>query len=235
MCFLVTRAAFVNQLDNITPPVAACLGDLVTLFVLALIGTLLVGAMDTVGPLLGVILMGAAASWFTVRVLRDEWVRNIARGAWLPLVGLLNPKSLADMQIGAMLISSGTGMVLESGVGKYRGFALLAISMTGLTGSLGAIHANRLSTTLHTALHPESRSSRERKAHGLTPGQSIIVLFVLAFPCQGAFLLFVHFSGWSDVDLGWVGWVAYTVTTIFSLVVAHYLTIFCWWRDLDPE
>jgi solute carrier family 41 len=34
-------------------------------------------------------------------------------------------------QIGAMLISSGTGMVLDKGVGKYRGFALLAISMTG--------------------------------------------------------------------------------------------------------
>lgn len=126
-------------------------------------------------------------------------------------------------------------MVLESGVDKYRGFALMAISMTGLTGSLGAIHANRLSTSLHTELHPENRSSRERKARGLTPGQSIIVLWLLAMPCRLAFDVFVNVSGWSDVHLGWVGWVAYILTTTFSLVLAHYLTIFCWWRDLDPE
>lgn len=72
--------------DNITPPVAACLGDLVTLFVLALIGTLLVGAMDTPGPLIAVIVMAAAAIWFTRRVMRDEWVKNIAKGSWIPLV-----------------------------------------------------------------------------------------------------------------------------------------------------
>ena len=32
-----------------------------------------------------------------------------------------------------MLVSSGTGMALEKGVGKYRGFALLAIPMTGMS------------------------------------------------------------------------------------------------------
>jgi hypothetical protein len=31
-----------------------------------------------------------------------------------------------------MLISSGTGMALDAGVGRYRGFALLAIAMTGM-------------------------------------------------------------------------------------------------------
>jgi solute carrier family 41 len=72
--------------DNITPPIAACLGDLVTLFILALIGTGLVGVMDTVAPLLIIFAMGAAAVWFTVRVLRDMWVRDIARGSWIPLV-----------------------------------------------------------------------------------------------------------------------------------------------------
>jgi len=72
--------------DNITPPVAACLGDLVTLFLLALIGTGLVGTMDTPGPLILVILMGTAAAWFTMRVLRDAWVKDIARGSWIPLV-----------------------------------------------------------------------------------------------------------------------------------------------------
>lgn len=194
--------------------------------------------MDTPVPLISVIVMSAAALWFTRRVMRDAWVKDIARGSWAPLIG-------------AMLISSGTGMVLESGVGKYRGFALLAISMTGLTGAIGAIHANRLSTQLHRRLHPASSSgvgshslpsggggvsSRLAAAYdGLSPTQSIAILFALSFPCQGAFLLFVNATGWIDVHLGWVGWVAYALATAFSLVCAQVFTLFCWHRDLDPD
>lgn len=247
LLFLLLRKEPVSSLlapltpDNITPPIAACLGDLLTLFILALAGTVLVGAMDTPVPLLAVIAMTAAGVWFTRRVMRDAWVKDIARGSWMPLIG-------------AMLISSGTGMVLESGVGKYRGFALLAISMTGLTGAIGAIHANRLSTQLHRRLHPASSggdgmggghmahgggdglSGRLVAAYdGLTPAQSMALLFVLAFPCQGAFLAFVNATGWIDVNLGWVGWVAYALGVAFSLVCAQVFTLFCWHRDLDPD
>jgi solute carrier family 41 len=75
--------------DNITPPLAACLGDLITLFILALLGAALVGLMDTPIPLLAVIGMSAAAAWFTRRVMRDEWVRNVAKGGWAPLVSAI--------------------------------------------------------------------------------------------------------------------------------------------------
>lgn len=129
-----------NPSDNITPPVASCLGDLLTLFILSLIGSALVGAMDTPIPLLAVILMAMAAGWFTKRVLRDEWVRGVARGGWVPLVSSATGKLPSQIrtltyQIGAMCISSGTGMVLDRGVERYRGFALLAISMTGTSAT----------------------------------------------------------------------------------------------------
>lgn len=42
-------------------------------------------------------------------------------------------------QIGAMIISSATGLVLDRSVNRYKGFALLAISITGIAGSIGAI------------------------------------------------------------------------------------------------
>jgi solute carrier family 41 len=73
-------------IDNITAPVATCLGDLLTLFILALLGSLLVGTMDTPIPLIAVILMGLAGVWFTRAVMRDEWVKNVAKGGWAPLV-----------------------------------------------------------------------------------------------------------------------------------------------------
>ncbi|WVQ98114.1 hypothetical protein IAU59_005236 [Kwoniella sp. CBS 9459] len=224
--------------DNITPPLAACLGDLLTLFILALLGTALVGAMDTVIPLLAVIVMSIAAGWFTRRVMRNEWVKNVAKGGWVPLIG-------------AMLISSGTGMVLAKGVGKYRGFALLAISMTGLTGSMGAIHANRLSTSLHTLLHPRpdafppslssshspmsSAGSGSGHGHGLSPFHGGLTLFIIGFPCQAAFLLFVSWAGWIDLSLGWTGWVCFALTAGLSITMAHWMTMFFWSKDLDPD
>jgi solute carrier family 41 len=77
--------------DNITPPLAACLGDLLTLFILSLLGTMLVGVMDTPVPLIAVIIMSIAAAWFTRRVMENEWVKNVARGGWVPLVSFRLP------------------------------------------------------------------------------------------------------------------------------------------------
>ncbi|KAK1921609.1 solute carrier family 41 member 1 [Papiliotrema laurentii] len=204
--------------DNITPPVAACLGDLLTLFILALLGTALVGAMDTPLPLICVILMSLAAGWFTKRVMRNQWVKKVAKGGWAPLIG-------------AMLISSGTGMALDKGVGKYRGFALLAISMTGLTGAIGGIHANRLSTRLHAAL----QSPHQSRPTGLSSLHSAITLYIMAFPCQACFMVFVKWAGWIDLSLGWAGWLCFASTTLISLLLAHYLTLFFWSKDLDPD
>lgn len=124
-----------------------------------------------------------------------------------------------------MLISSGTGMALDAGVGRYRGFALLAIAMTGmsfyahiislywclgLTGSIGAIHANRLSTFLHTIHHQKST-----KPKGLTGPQSMLTLWLLSFPTMGCFYAFVYWVGWIDVSLGLWGWVGFAITVSF--------------------
>ncbi|ORX33916.1 hypothetical protein BD324DRAFT_584143, partial [Kockovaella imperatae] len=211
--------------DNITPPLAACLGDLMTLFILAGIGTLLVGMMDTPVPLLTVILMCVAVGWFARRVMQNDWIRKVAKGAWAPLIA-------------AMLIASGAGMVLDQGVGKYRGFALLSISMGGLTGSIGAIHANRLSTSLHTKLHIRSPSQSHHppfRTDQLSPLHNMLVLYLLAFPCQACFLLFVQWAGWIDLSLAWAGWLCFALTAGISLVLAHYLTLFFWAHDLDPD
>lgn len=83
---LLDAEVFCDVTDNITPPLAACLGDLLTLFILSLLGTALVGAMDTIIPLLAVIIMSIAAGWFTRRVVRNVWVKEVAKGGWVPLV-----------------------------------------------------------------------------------------------------------------------------------------------------
>lgn len=81
---------------------------------------------------------------------------------------------------------------------------------SGLTGSIGAIHANRLSTSLHTNLHPASLHPRPNP--GLRPLQRAITLYLIAFPCEALFLGFVSWAGWIDLSLGWAGWACFAVT-----------------------
>ncbi|KAI5822155.1 hypothetical protein K523DRAFT_422185 [Schizophyllum commune Tattone D] len=69
-------------------------------------------------------------------VRRNPYVRPLLREGWAPLFG-------------AMVISSGTGIVLDLFVSRYEDFAVLAVVISGLPGSVGSIFTSRLSTELH--------------------------------------------------------------------------------------
>ena len=86
-----------------------------------------------------------------------------------------------------------------------------------MTGSIGAIHANRLSTSLHSNLNAPTptgsvSSSQSHIQMALSAFQGMLTLFILAFPLQACFLAFVHWAGWIDLSLGLAGWVAYGLT-----------------------
>jgi len=89
------------------------------------------------------------------------WFRDITR------------REDADLQIGAMLISSGTGMALDAGVGRYRGFALLAIAMTGtfplflslIWANVQAQQDQSAQSTQTDFLHSSTRSTIRNQHH----------------------------------------------------------------------
>jgi solute carrier family 41 len=188
----------------------------VTLFILGIIGTVLLPYLSTPAPfvLLPLLLtIGAGFAWTT---LRNDYVKGLVREGWTPLLA-------------AVTISSATGMVLERCVGRYEGYAILAVSMTGLSGSVGSIHASRLSTILHqahppspaqsalpspsatavsTPLHSRSPSSAHHHPHPhldpppedvAAPRAIAVALFLIAIPVQIFFLLFVGVAGWMRV------------------------------------
>jgi len=63
-------------------------------------------------------------------------VKPLLKDGWTPLVG-------------AMLITSFSGLVLDQFVNRYEGYGLLAIVITGLPGGVGSIFVSRISTLLH--------------------------------------------------------------------------------------
>ena len=104
--------------DNIAPAVAACLGDLVTLSLLGIIAEAHLSILDTPVPIIIVVLLALSAIGWTYITNRNENVRHLLTEGWSPLFI-------------AMAISTGTGIVLDTFVERYSGFALLAVVIAG--------------------------------------------------------------------------------------------------------
>ncbi|KAF8710609.1 Divalent cation transporter, partial [Rhizoctonia solani] len=236
--------------DNIAPPLASCLGDLVTLTLTALTSTLffytsgrpqdpvLAAPQNTTSSLLLIrdtqpaighfpflpflITMGLALSIpFIFQLCRRlTFSRPLIREGWTPLLV-------------AMAIESGTGIVLDWYVGRYRGFGMLAVVMTSLPGSVGAVFVSRLSTELHQS---ESNPNKKSSDQG-NPKLVSLTLFAVGFPVLISYLLFVWGAGWLPLPFGFVGlFVAiFGITVSAALGLAYYLTHLFWRHGFDPD
>ncbi|PRQ73927.1 hypothetical protein AAT19DRAFT_15494, partial [Rhodotorula toruloides] len=197
--------------DNIATPLAAALGDLVTLVILGVLSSLFILFMGTiVSSLVFLALLGAIAANI-VFVFRNAYVQELLTMGWGPLFA-------------AMAISSATGVILETYVNRYPGFALLGQVMTAISGASGSIFVSRISTALHTG---------RREHYSFTAA----MLIVVTYPILLAFFGFVWATGQADVSAGFFP--AYAVATAIQLVltmlVAHQGSLLLWKLDYDPD
>ncbi|KAF8191618.1 hypothetical protein K438DRAFT_1721112 [Mycena galopus ATCC 62051] len=209
--------------DNIAPPIASCLGDLVTLILLAAVSSVLIIFLHTPIPAtiaLLVVLTALSCGMFT---RRNPHVAPLLTQGWAPLFG-------------AMIISSGTGIVLDLFVSRYAGFALLAVVISGLPGAVGSIFVSRLSTRLHAAALALSSPA----AAGTTEPSSRLVMLTLllvTLPVEVIFLSVITGLGWLKLPLLFVVFsvVFFCLAVSSSLFIARALTNFLWARNLDPD
>jgi solute carrier family 41 len=104
--------------DNIAPPIASCLGDLITLCLLAGVSYIYINLLNT--PfILAIIIVAIFVGGIGWVVLADKnpHVKHLLREGWSPLFG-------------AMIISNGTGAVLDLFVSRYKDYGLLAVANT---------------------------------------------------------------------------------------------------------
>jgi len=85
---------------------------------LGLMSTLLVLGAETLVPFLiiGIVVVWAIACTYVA--LRNEYVKALLKQGWTPLLG-------------AMVITSASGIVLDLFVSRYDGYALLAVAFGG--------------------------------------------------------------------------------------------------------
>ncbi|KAI0078969.1 hypothetical protein K474DRAFT_1738766 [Panus rudis PR-1116 ss-1] len=233
MCTLVVLCRkFGLDPDNVAPPVASCLGDLVTLSLLGLVSSIYINLVNTPVPFIMIILLSLGAVGWIFVTRRNPFVKDLLKDGWIPLFA-------------AMIISSGTGIVLDTFVSRYEGFALLAVVISGLPGSAGSIFVSRLSTALHaaalshTSLPVSTDDFAEQKHPKHNPSSKLVMITLLCvtFPVELVFLSVLRALGWLHFPLTFVLFsiLFFCIAVTASLVIARYLTTFLWNRGLDPD
>ncbi|KAM5542758.1 hypothetical protein V8D89_003719 [Ganoderma adspersum] len=229
MCGLVVMCRrFGLDPDNIAPPIAACLGDLVTLSLLGLISEAHLGILETPIPLILVITLTIAAVGWAIITNRNQHVRHLLTEGWSPLFL-------------AMAISTGTGIVLDSFVERYTGFALLAVVIAGLPGGVSAIFVSRLSTALHATTTKISSAMASvtnlPEKHNPKPRLVMLTLILVSIPVEIIFLGCVIGFGWIHLPFLFIVLkvMFFLVAITISLLVAQLTTTFLWKWHLDPD
>uniref|UniRef100_A0A8C5ZE04 Solute carrier family 41 member n=1 Tax=Marmota marmota marmota TaxID=9994 RepID=A0A8C5ZE04_MARMA len=130
--------------DNIATPIAASLGDLITLSILAVVSSFFYKHTDSwlLAPLVCLGFVALTPLW-VVLAKRNPPITRVLKFGWVPIIL-------------AMVISSFGGLILSRTLSEqqYRGMAVLTPVICGVGGNLVAIQSSRISTYLHVRSTP---------------------------------------------------------------------------------
>uniref|UniRef100_A0A0N4ZAE3 Divalent cation transporter n=1 Tax=Parastrongyloides trichosuri TaxID=131310 RepID=A0A0N4ZAE3_PARTI len=124
--------------DNIATPIAASLGDLITLSILACFGSFYLKAHETESWLnvIVIILFICFAPFCASMAYNEPTTSHVICNGWFPIIF-------------SMLISSAGGFVLEKAIKQFPQIAVFQPVINGVGGNLVAVHASRISTFYH--------------------------------------------------------------------------------------
>ncbi|XP_060036253.1 solute carrier family 41 member 3 isoform X2 [Erinaceus europaeus] len=144
ICIVIgSRKLGVNP-DNVATPIAASLGDLVTLSILALVSSFFYRHRDS-RYLMPLVCLGftALTPVWVILAKRNPPIMQVLKLGWFPIIL-------------AMVISSLGGLILNKTISKqqYKGMAIFTPIICGVGGNLVAIQTGRISTYLHMCSTP---------------------------------------------------------------------------------
>ncbi|XP_072307794.1 solute carrier family 41 member 1-like isoform X3 [Eucyclogobius newberryi] len=234
---LCSRKMGINP-DNVATPIAASLGDLVTLAVLAGVSSLFYRHRDMWFLSLGAcaFFLALLPAWVVV-ARRSVSIREVLRSGWGPVIL-------------AMSISSIGGLILDQTVSdpNFESMAVFTPVINGVGGNLVAIQASRMSTYLHYWSTPGALPSkmsatcpslRDTFCSQDTDSRSARVLLLLVVPGQMLFLSTIYLlqGGHAAMTLAFIS--SYLSAALLQVVVLLYVASvmvrWLWRRGLDPD
>eukprot|EP00123_Amoebidium_parasiticum_P012964 comp21686_c1_seq1/m.30556 comp21686_c1_seq1/g.30556 ORF comp21686_c1_seq1/g.30556 comp21686_c1_seq1/m.30556 type:complete len:480 (-) comp21686_c1_seq1:763-2202(-) len=211
--------------DNISTPIAATLGDLVTLTFLALTSSSVHAHIETspwVAPLVSVLLLCTLPMWLWL-ARSHPTTTPVLRDGWTPIIT-------------AMLISSAGGMILQRFADQFPNLAIYDPVLNGVGGNIAAVHCSRVSTTLHLKMAESTESLRAvSKQHR----QSAAAFWIMGTVLHCIFLTAI------EVVHGTIGTLTLVFVAVYMgvaviqilalLIFAHLLVFYVWSKGKDPD
>ncbi|UYV79822.1 hypothetical protein LAZ67_18000797 [Cordylochernes scorpioides] len=230
------RKCHINP-DNVATPIAASLGDVTTLALLAGISSFLFNhrvAAPWLSPLLISIFVLLAPLW-AVLAHRNPYTRLVLFSGWLPVIG-------------AVAISSMGGIILDQAVAKFHGLAAFQPVINGVGGNLAAVQASRISTYLHQVsslghlppnLGPRICVGPLAAFMGSHPHAKVArTLLLMALPGHLVFAYCIRLLD-PTLSLTPLFLLTYEISSILQvfllLYVAHIMIHWMWDREIEPD
>ncbi|KAM9408373.1 solute carrier family 41 member 1-like [Pholidichthys leucotaenia] len=224
--------------DNVATPIAASLGDLITLSLLAGVSNFFFIHRDVwyLPCLVFSFFMFLIPAWAII-ASRSPPIRKVLKSGWQPVIL-------------AMSISSFGGLILDKTVSNpdFEGMAVFTPVINGVGGNLAAIQASRLSTYLHRWSVPGALPSR---MSGNCPGpcaafcspdvnsRSAGVLVTLVIPGHLLFLYAIHLLQVGHTAMTTTFILCYLTAALLQVVILLYgaslMVRWLWRRGLDPD
>ncbi|XP_019735067.1 solute carrier family 41 member 1 [Hippocampus comes] len=237
---IASRKVGINP-DNVATPIAASLGDLITLSLLAGISTGLYKELennDYANPLVCAVFVALCPIWVLI-ARKIPSTREVLYSGWEPVII-------------AMAISSVGGLILDKTVTNpnFAGMAVFTPVINGVGGNLVAVQASRISTYLHMNGIPmgdPNPTPRNRKCP--TPcstfftstvnSRSARVLFLLVAPGHLVFLYTINSLRGGHTTLTPVFITFYLGAALLQVMILLYLADWMvhwmWGRGMDPD
>uniref|UniRef100_A0A8C1IQC9 Solute carrier family 41 member n=1 Tax=Cyprinus carpio TaxID=7962 RepID=A0A8C1IQC9_CYPCA len=224
--------------DNVATPIAASLGDLITLSLLAGVSSTLFQYRDVwyLSPLVCVVFLLLIPLWVLI-ARRSPQIKEVLKSGWQPVIV-------------AMSISSFGGLILDKTVSdpNFEGMAVFTPVINGVGGNLVAIQASRISTYLHLWSIPGVLPYKMRQ-HWPNPcatffssgvnSKSARVLFLLVVPGHLLFLFAINMlqGGHAAITPAFICcYLSAALLQVGILIYTADLIVRLMWRKgLDPD
>ncbi|XP_067360810.1 solute carrier family 41 member 1-like isoform X2 [Channa argus] len=224
--------------DNVATPIAASLGDLITLSLLAGVSSLFFCYRDMwyLPPVVCGFFVLLIPAWVII-ACHSPSIREVLKSGWQPVIL-------------AMTISSIGGLILDNTVSNpnFEGMAVFTPVINGVGGNLVAIQASRMSTYLHYWSVPGALPFKMSQS---CPGpcatfcssdvnsKSAGVLATLVVPGHLFFLCTIHLLHGGHIAMTPIFIICYLFAALLQVVILLYvaslLVRWLWQRGLDPD
>uniref|UniRef100_A0A8C3P6V2 Solute carrier family 41 member n=1 Tax=Chrysemys picta bellii TaxID=8478 RepID=A0A8C3P6V2_CHRPI len=224
--------------DNVATPIAASLGDLITLSLLAGISSTLFKYIDVkyLSPLICAVFVIMIPLWVAI-AKQSPSIAEVLKSGWQPVIV-------------AMSISSIGGLILDKTVTdpNFEGMAVFTPVINGVGGNLVAIQASRISTFLHFWSTPGVLPYKMRQnwpnpcTTFFTSGvnsKSARVLFLLVIPGHLVFLYTIRLLQGGHTAITFTFVMFYLTAALLQvgilLYMADLIVRLVWRKALDPD